>query len=94
MGKPTYHDQEDVIGFCADYRHPWGCQDDVSPWGDRVQAKAEALDNFSADELRLRLARIHVLMDGVGLDDFPSEREFSSFVNDIQTIIDGDSGQL
>lgn len=25
---PTYHNQEDVIGFCGDYRHPWGCQDD------------------------------------------------------------------
>lgn len=24
----TYHHQEDVVGFCADYRHPWGCLDD------------------------------------------------------------------
>lgn len=27
--RPTYHHQDDVIGFCPDYRHPWGCQDDV-----------------------------------------------------------------
>jgi len=24
----SYHDQDDVIGFCPDMRHPWGCQDD------------------------------------------------------------------
>jgi hypothetical protein len=22
-----YHDQDDVIGFCGDYRHPYGCED-------------------------------------------------------------------
>jgi hypothetical protein len=26
--EPTYHHQEDVIGFCGDMRHPWGCQDE------------------------------------------------------------------
>jgi hypothetical protein len=24
----SYHKQDDVIGFCGDYRHPWGCQDE------------------------------------------------------------------
>ena len=24
----NYHHQDDVIGFCGDYRHPWGCIDD------------------------------------------------------------------
>jgi hypothetical protein len=24
----NYHDQDDVIGFCGDFRHPYGCRDD------------------------------------------------------------------
>jgi hypothetical protein len=27
----SYHHQDDVMGFCGDYRHPWGCQDDPNP---------------------------------------------------------------
>lgn len=28
----SYHHQDDVIGFCGDYRHPHGCQD--ADWPD------------------------------------------------------------
>jgi hypothetical protein len=31
MNEPRYHLQDDVIGFCGDFRHPWGCQDDEMP---------------------------------------------------------------
>lgn len=31
MSEPSYHHQDDVVGFCGDYRHPWGCQDDPEP---------------------------------------------------------------
>lgn len=27
MSEPRYHYQDDVVGFCGDFRHPWGCQD-------------------------------------------------------------------
>jgi hypothetical protein len=46
----SYHEQDDVIGFCGDYRHPYGCQDihpcffcgrivpdDECPWGCRLR---------------------------------------------------------
>jgi hypothetical protein len=28
ISNKPYHHQEDVVGFCGDYRHPWGCLDD------------------------------------------------------------------
>lgn len=28
----SYHHQDDVIGFCGDMRHPYGCQDGYEPF--------------------------------------------------------------
>lgn len=56
-----YHDQDDVIGFCGDYLHPYGCLGATTP-----EPAADRLDDHSGPSTGLLNMPAELWVDLIG----------------------------
>lgn len=78
----SYHDEDDVIGFCADMRHPYGCQgdfrsvEDVKAYYAAIPPPPSILDELKAcgdDPLAKANVMIRSLADYINKYSMPLE---------------------
>jgi hypothetical protein len=58
----SYHDQDDVIGFCGDMRHPYGCQDECANCGQTIRDGQAVVDTIPP--VHTRCPGVSVLKQG------------------------------